>query len=111
MPPADMTNSRLHDMPLMPHLIIEGLNRYDDRPCLSLGDAVITYAEVRERTSQYIQALAAKGLGVGSKVAVISGNRPEVLYNIAACSLGGLCSTALHPLGSADDHAYTLNDA
>jgi len=106
-----MTNSRLHDMPLMPHLIIEGLNRYDDRPCLSLGDAVITYAELRERTSQYIQALAAKGLGVGSKVAVISGNRPEVLYNIAACSLSGLCSTALHPLGSADDHAYTLNDA
>src|SRR5690606_1883488 len=105
------TNSRLYDMPLMPHLILEGLNRYDDRPCLYLGDVVITYAEVRARASQLMQALASKGLTVGSRVAVISGNRPEVLYNIAACSLSGLCSTALHPLGSADDHAYTLNDA
>lgn len=106
-----MSADHLHHMPLMPHLIIEGLNRYNDRPCLYLGDTVATYREVRERTSQYVQALKATGLGVGSRVAVISGNRPEVLYNIAACSLTGVCSTALHPLGSADDHAYTLNDA
>ncbi len=106
-----MTTDSLHSMPLMPHLIIEGLNRYNDRPCLYLGDTVATYAEVRSRTSQYVQALAAKGVGVGSRVAVISGNRPEVLFNIAACSLRGCCSTALHPLGSLDDHAYTMNDA
>ncbi len=101
----------LHDMPLMPHLIIEGLNRYGDRPCLYLGDTVATYAEVRARTSQYVQALKSKGLGVGSKVAVISGNRPEVLFNMAAGMITGVCTTALHPLGSADDHAYMLNDA
>ncbi len=106
-----MTTNNLHDMPLMPHLIIEGLNRYGDRPCLYLGDTVATYAEVRARTSQYVQALESKGLGVGSKVAVISGNRPEVLYNIAAGVITGCCTTALHPLGSADDHAFMLNDA
>jgi fatty-acyl-CoA synthase len=106
-----MTTETLHDMPLMPHLIIEGLNRYGDRPCLYLGDTVASYAEVRASTSQFVQALAAKGLGIGSRVAVISGNRPEVLYNIAASVISGLCSTALHPLGSADDHAFTLNDA
>jgi fatty-acyl-CoA synthase len=106
-----MTTTKLHDMPLMPHLIIEGLNRYGDRPCLYLGDTVATYADVRARTSQYVQALKSKGIGVGSKVAVISGNRPEVLYNIAAGSISGVCTTALHPLGSADDHAFMLNDA
>ena len=37
----DMTNQTLHDMPLMPHLIIEGLNRYADRPCLYLGDTIV----------------------------------------------------------------------
>ncbi|NLY95443.1 MAG: AMP-binding protein [Myxococcales bacterium] len=104
-------SSALHHMPLMPHLIIEGLNRYDDRPCLFLGETVATYKEVRERTSQYVQALASQGLGVGSRVAVISGNRPEVLYNIAASSISGLCTTALHPLGSLDDHAYMIEDA
>ncbi|MBC7174577.1 MAG: AMP-binding protein, partial [Polyangiaceae bacterium] len=95
----------------MPHLIIEGLNRYGDRPCLYLGETVATYAEVRASTSQYLQALQSKGIGVGSRVAVISGNRPEVLYNIAAAAISGCCTTALHPLGSADDHAFMLNDA
>lgn len=106
-----MTDARLFDMPLMPHLLIDGLNRYDDRPCLYLGDTIATYADVRRRTSQYAQALASLGLGVGSKVAVISGNRPEVLYNIGALQVTGCCTSALHPLGSADDHAYTMNDA
>src|SRR6478735_2362588 len=101
----------LHHMPLMPHLILEGLNRYDDRPCMYLGDTVATYKEVRLRTSQYVQALKSKGLRVGSRVAVISGNRPEVLYNLLGCMLTGTCTTALHPLGSLDDHAYMLNDA
>ncbi len=106
-----MSHDRLHDMPLMPHLIIDGLNRYDDRPCLYLGDTIATYAEVRKKASQYTQALQSLGLGIGSKVAIISGNRPEVLYNLTAVMLTGCSSSALHPLGSADDHAYTMNDA
>ncbi|MDG2304566.1 MAG: AMP-binding protein [Candidatus Binatia bacterium] len=95
----------------MPHLIISGLERYDDRPCLHLGETTATYAEVRARASQYAQALQSKGLGVGSRVAVISANRPEVLYNIAAMQVTGCCGTALHPMGSLDDHAYVLEDA
>lgn len=106
-----MLDQKLHSMPLMPDLIIDGLNHYDERPCLYLGDTVVTYAQLRERTSQYVQALKSIGLGVGSRIAVISGNRPEVLYNMAASSLTGCCMTALHPLGSLDDHAFNLNDA
>ena len=101
----------LHDPVLLPHLMIAGLNRYHDRPCLHLGDKTATYSEVRARTSQYAQALASKGLGVGSTVAVLSANRPEVLYNMAAASITGCRSTPLHPLGSAADHAYVLTDA
>ncbi len=105
-----MTDALTHP-PLMPHMMIEGLQRYDDRPCLVLGDHVETYAEVRRCTSRFIQAFRAAGLPVGTRVAVISGNRPEVLHNIAACAIGGLCLTALHPLGSIDDHAYVIEDA
>jgi fatty-acyl-CoA synthase len=92
-------------------MLIEGLNRYHDRPCLCLGDTTASYRDVRAATSRFSQALQARGLGVGSRVAVISGNCPEVLYNLAACVVTGLCSTALHPLGSLDDHAYVLQDA
>ncbi len=106
-----MENNSLYHPPLMPHLLIEGLNRYDDRPCLLLGDNVATYRDVRESTSQMVQALHAKGLGKGSRVAVISANRPEVLSNIAAMQLAGCIGTPLHPLGSLEDHAYVLEAA
>ncbi|GAB5450773.1 MAG: fatty-acid--CoA ligase FadD8 [Halioglobus sp.] len=106
-----MSNEALYEPPLMPHLLIEGLNRYNDEPCLFLGDKVASYRDVRESTSQMSQALQSKGLGVGSRVAVISANRPEVLSNIAAMQLTGCIGTPLHPLGSLDDHAYVLEAA
>ncbi len=106
-----MTNDRLFDMPLLPHLVIDGLNRYDDRPFLFLGDATITYAEVRAQASRFVQALASKGIEKGSRTAVLSANRPEVLYSLIANLALGSCNTPLHPLGSAEDQAYVLKDA
>jgi len=95
----------------MPHLLVEGLNRYEDEPCLLLGDKVASYRDVREQTSQLVQALQSCGLTPGSRIAVISANRPEVLSNIAAMQLAGCIGTPLHPLGSLDDHAYVLEAA
>ena len=106
-----MSTDAIYEPPFMPHLMVDGLNRYNDEPCLHLGDTIASYADVRKSTSQYIQALQSKGLGIGSRVAIISGNRPEVLYNMSAMQISGCCGTALHPLGSVDRHAYVLNDA
>jgi fatty-acyl-CoA synthase len=106
-----MTTDAIHHPTLMPHMLIEGLNRHNDEPCLFLGDKVASYREVRESTSQMVQALQSKGLGKGSRIAVISANRPEVLSNIAAMQLAGCSGTPLHPLGSLDDHAYVLQAA
>jgi len=44
----------------MPHLLIDGLNRYNDEPCLFLGDKVASYKDVRETASQMVQALQSK---------------------------------------------------
>ena len=101
----------LYEPVLLPHLFIEGLNRYDDRPCFFLGDQTASYRQVRERTSQFVQALQSLGIGVGSPMTVLSANKPAVLYNMAATSCIGARVTALHPLGSLDDHAYVCNDA
>ncbi|HEX2214034.1 MAG TPA: fatty-acid--CoA ligase FadD8, partial [Mycobacterium sp.] len=38
-------------------------------------------------------------------------NRPEVLFILGAGQTQGFRRTSLHPLGSADDHAYVLSDA
>lgn len=103
--------SAIHDPTLMPHMILDGLNRYNDEPCLFLGDTVASYKDVRESTSQLMQALESKGLGKGSRLAILSGNRPEVLSNLAAMQLSGIIGTPLHPLGSLEDHLYTLEHA
>ena len=84
-----MSSAPLYHPPLMGQMIVDGLTRYSDRPCLFLGDTVASYREVRERTSQFIQALASKGVVKGSPVAVLSANRPEVLYNMAAMMISG----------------------
>jgi fatty-acyl-CoA synthase len=101
----------IHNPPLMPQLLIDGLNRYDDEPCLFLGDKVASYADVRRSTSQLVQALQSQGLGKGDRIAVISGNRPEVLSNIAAMQIAGCIGSPLHPLGSLEDHAYVIEHA
>lgn len=106
-----MSNSELYSPALMPHLLIDGLNRYDDEPCLFLGDKVASYKDVRESTSQMVQALNKLGLDRGKRIAVISTNRPEVLANIAAMQLAGCIGSPLHPMGSLDDHAYVIEHA
>jgi len=104
-------NETMYSPPLMPHMLIDGLDRYNDEPCLFLGDKVASYADVRNSTSQLIQALQSKGLGKASRIAVVSANRPEVLYNIAAMQIAGCIGSPLHPLGSLEDHAYVIEHA
>ncbi|CAO5160507.1 Medium/long-chain-fatty-acid--CoA ligase FadD8 [Frankia sp. AiPs1] len=94
-----------------PDLLLAALTRDPARPAIYLDDQVLTLGQLAERTSQYAQAYAARGVTVGSGVAVLSSNRPEVLYAMGAYLMSGARNTPLHPLGSLDDHAYVLRDA
>ena len=78
---------------------------------LFLGDTTLSGGELADRISQYIQAFEALGAGTEATVGLLSLNRPEVLMIIAAGQTQGYRRTALHPLGSLDDHAYVLADA
>jgi fatty-acyl-CoA synthase len=93
------------------HLTVGALKRHRDRPVLFLGDTTLTGGELADRISQYIQAFEALGAGTGAAVGLLSLNRPEVLMIIGAGQTQGYRRTALHPLGSLDDHAYVLSDA
>ncbi len=103
--------STLHDPPLFADLIIRSLEAHDEEPCIYLGGRVASYAEIRERTSQLVQAQQSLGVKHGTRLAVLSKNRPEVLTNLTASLVNGCVITALHPLGSLADHLYIINDA
>jgi fatty-acyl-CoA synthase len=93
------------------HLTVGALKRHKDKPVLFLGETTLTGGQLADRISQYIQAFEALGAGTGAAVGLLSLNRPEVLMIIGAGQTQGYRRTALHPLGSLDDHAYVLSDA
>jgi fatty-acyl-CoA synthase len=93
------------------HLTVDALKRNKDKPVLFLGDTTLTGGQLAERISQYIQAFEALGAGTGAAVGLLALNRPEVLMIVGAGQIQGYRRTALHPLGSLDDHAYVLGDA
>src|SRR6476469_5441973 len=92
------------------HLTVGALKRHKDKPVLFLGETTLTGGELADRISQYIQAFEALGAGTGSISGLLSLNRPEVLMLIGAGQTQGYRRTALHPMGSLDDHAYVLAD-
>ena len=93
------------------HLLAGALKRHKDKPLLFLGDTKLTGSQLADRITQYIQAFEALGAGTGAAVGLLSLNRPEVLMIVGAGQTQGYRRTALHPLGSLDDHAYVLSDA
>ena len=93
------------------HLMLAALKRHADRPIVRLGDVTLTGRQTAERISQYIQAFESLGAGRGTPGALLALNRPEVLFILGAGQTQGFQRTSLHPLGSADDHAYVINDA
>ncbi len=93
------------------HLMVAALKRHRDRPVMHLGDVTLTGGETAQRISQYVQAFEELGSGSGTHAALLALNRPEVLFILGAGQTQGFRRTSLHPLGSADDHAYVINDA
>ena len=93
------------------HLMVAALKRHRNRPVIHLGDVTLTGGQVAERISQYVQAFESLGAGRGTPGALLALNRPEVLFILGAGQTQGFQRTSLHPLGSADDHAYVINDA
>ena len=93
------------------HVMVAALLRHRDRPALHLGETTLTGAEVSARISQYVQAFESLGAGTDVGAALLAPNRPEVLFILGAGQTQGYRRTSLHPLGSADDQAYVIDDA
>ena len=52
--PGELT--RLYEPAFVPHLLLAGLERSRDKPCVYLGERVLTGREVAEQISRYSQA-------------------------------------------------------
>jgi fatty-acyl-CoA synthase len=103
--------SGLYQGKFQPDFLVHGLSYDLQRPLLhDEHGRTITAGGFRDLTSQYCQALARAGMVKGDRIAVLSGNRPEVLLVTAACLLGQYVIVPIHPGGSVDDLLYVIED-
>jgi fatty-acyl-CoA synthase len=109
---ALMHSEDLHRTLYVPDLLVNALNQRSNAPLLQMiGGDMLTVGEVRDATSQFVQALQSVGVGPGTRVGVLSANRPEVLHVGHATQLLASINAPMHPLGGLEDHVYVITDA
>ena len=110
--PTIMYSEELHRPLYFPDLLVNALNQDPDRPLLQLLDGPLwTVGQVRDATSQFVQALRSLGVSAGTRVGVLSANRPEVLHVGHAVQLLAGINIPMHPLSGVADHLHVISDA
>jgi long-chain acyl-CoA synthetase len=92
-------------------ILAETARRRPDAPALHFMGHTVTYGALWDQTRAYAGALAARGVGRGSRVAMLVPNVPDfprVYY--AALALGAVV-VPIHLLFKADEIAFVLQDA
>ena len=101
----------LHDPATFSDLVLTATRRWPDRVAFRQGDTTWTYRHLEDRMARLTALLVASGLRRGEGVGVLSPNRPEVYLAQTAPSFAGGRYTALHPMGSVEDHVYACDEA
>ena len=90
--------------------IVELFSRYRGREAFVAGDRRLTYAQSAEVVGRLMAGYAARGVGPGSGVVMLSPNRPESWLAAAAAYLLGASFTGLQVLGTSEDHVFMCDD-
>ncbi|MFM1989944.1 MAG: hypothetical protein RJA99_2901 [Pseudomonadota bacterium] len=107
-----MAPDDLYDGCTVGDLLRRAVERGGDRIAFVDADgATLSYRALGARLSGVAQALEARGLRRGDAIATLSDNRVDAWIASSAANLIGLRATAMHPLGSEDDHDWILADA
>ena len=107
-----MSTQDLHRPQYVPDLLVSALSQTPKRAFLQLaGGPTLTVGEMRDATSQFMQALRSLGVGRDTRVATLSSNRPEVLHVAHAIQLLAAVAVPMHPLAGIGDHLNVVLDA
>lgn len=101
----------LHDVATYSDLVLTATRRYPGRVAFVQDGKEMTYAEVEARIARLAATFVARGLRSAGGVGVLSPNRPEVYIVQSAAGFAGGRYSALHPMGSLDDHIYSCDEA
>jgi fatty-acyl-CoA synthase len=92
--------------------VLNALERDRHRPIVEMaGSAPWTGGDILDAISTLSQALQVHGAADGVRVALLAGNSIEVMLLHNAIGFTGGVLVPLHPMGSADDHLFAIDDA
>jgi fatty-acyl-CoA synthase len=101
-----------HQEIFTPHLFLRVMREQARRPLLYAEQGATWTGEGLEQSvSRYFQLFKSLGVGRKSSVALLSTNRPEVLFVDIALSFLGALFVPLHPRGAVADFEYVIRDA
>lgn len=80
----------------VPEILTQQAERFGDRPLFVCGGARWSYRDVRSIAARNAGLLASVGIERGDRVAILCGNRPELLRLILGCGWGGIVSVPLN---------------
>jgi len=107
-----MHSEELHRPLYVPDILVNALQQDPSRPLLQLlGGPMLTVGDIRDATSRFMQALQSVGVAAGTRVGILSANRPEVLHSGHAVQLLAGISMPMHPLAGLADHLHVVTDA
>jgi fatty-acyl-CoA synthase len=92
-------------------LIVNSLRRFPRRIAFIQDDVQFSYAHTLESLARWTAVLVRLGLKPGEGVGLLSPNRPEVWLAQTSPGFAGGRYTALHPMGSLEDHLYMCREA
>jgi fatty-acyl-CoA synthase len=101
----------LHDPATVGDIVTAVLRRFPDRVAFRQDGKDLSYRQTEDALARWVAVLRDRGLRPDEGVGLLSPNRPEAWLAQVAPALAGGRYTALHPLGSLDDHLYACDEA
>ncbi|MFI7872318.1 long-chain fatty acid--CoA ligase [Streptomyces salinarius] len=91
--------------------LVETAQRQPGHPALRLGEQVITYAELDDRTARAAALLRAEGVCVGDRVALMLPNVPEFVVLYYGALRAGAVVVPMNPLLKTREAEFHLTDS
>ena len=102
LPPAERT---------VPAMLLRGAERHGERTLLSFGDRSWSHREMLGLVAARAEALRAAGVGRGDRVALMLGNRIELLETFLACGWLGAAAVPINTASMGPQIGYLLKDS
>ena len=94
----------------VPAMLQHQAERYGQRRLIAIGGAALSYAETCAAASGYAASLAAAGVRPGDRVAVMCGNRAELLFAILGCAWLGAIVVPINTASRGAQLEHILNN-